>query len=92
MVESFVRKVFRANVYSYASLAAAQPVRVFVSGYVHRPGLYNGTSMDSLLHYLDQAGGIDPERGSFCALKSNEARPSVQESIFTDSCWTVFCR
>lgn len=65
VVEASVRKVFRANVYSYASLAAAQPVRVFVSGYVHRPGLYDGTSMDSLLHYLDQAGGIDPERGSF---------------------------
>lgn len=65
VVESAVRKVFRSNVNSYASLAAAQPVRIFVSGFVHRPGLYNGTSMDSLLHYLDQAGGIDPERGSF---------------------------
>lgn len=64
-VEDAVRRVFRANVSSYASLAAAQPVRVFVGGFVHRPGLYNGTSMDSLLHYLDQAGGIDPERGSF---------------------------
>lgn len=64
-VDSALRRVFRANVYSYASLAAAQPVRVFVSGFVHRPGLYNGTSMDSVLHYLDQAGGIDPERGSF---------------------------
>lgn len=64
-VETAVRRVFRANVYSYASLAAAQPVRVFVGGFVNRPGLYNGTSMDSLLHYLDQAGGIDPERGSF---------------------------
>lgn len=60
-----VRRVFRANVNSYASLAAAQPVRIFVGGFVHRPGLYSGTSMDSLLHFLDQAGGIDPERGSF---------------------------
>ena len=65
LVEAAVGKVFRANVSSYASLAAAQPVRVFVSGFVNRPGLYSGTSMDSLLHYLDQAGGIDPERGSF---------------------------
>lgn len=65
LVEAAVGKVFRSNVSSYASLAAAQPVRVFVSGFVNRPGLYNGTSMDSLLHYLDQAGGIDPERGSF---------------------------
>jgi protein involved in polysaccharide export with SLBB domain len=65
LVEAGVRRVYRANVYSYASIAAAQPVRVFVSGFVNRPGLYSGTSMDSLLHYLDQAGGIDPERGSF---------------------------
>lgn len=65
VVESEVSKVFRKNVNSYASLASAQPVRVFVSGFVNRPGLYRGTSMDSLLHYLDQAGGIDPERGSF---------------------------
>ncbi|HMV20314.1 MAG TPA: SLBB domain-containing protein [Rhodocyclaceae bacterium] len=64
-VESAVRKVFRANVFCYASLAAAQPVRVFVGGYVNRPGLYNGTSLDSVLSYLDQAGGIDPGRGSF---------------------------
>ncbi|WP_298397424.1 polysaccharide biosynthesis/export family protein [uncultured Azonexus sp.] len=64
-VEAAVRKVFRANVYSYASLAAPQPVRVFVGGNVNRPGLYNGTSMDSLLSYLDQAGGIDADRGSF---------------------------
>ncbi|MBK6585040.1 MAG: polysaccharide biosynthesis/export family protein [Gammaproteobacteria bacterium] len=69
VVESAVARVFRANVYSYASLAAAQPVRIFVGGFVNRPGLYNGTSMDSLLHYLDQAGGIDAERGSFLAVQ-----------------------
>lgn len=69
VVEAAVGKAFRANVSSYASLAAAQPVRVFVSGFVNRPGLYRGTSMDSLLHYLDQAGGIDPERGSFLAVQ-----------------------
>jgi protein involved in polysaccharide export with SLBB domain len=65
LVEAAIGKVFRTNVYGYASLAAAQPVRIFVGGFVYRPGLYSGTSMDSLLHYLDQAGGIDPERGSF---------------------------
>ncbi|MBS3996828.1 MAG: SLBB domain-containing protein [Hydrogenophaga sp.] len=68
-VEAAVRRTFRANVSSYASLAAAQPVRVFVGGNVVRPGLYGGTSMDSLLHYLDQAGGIDTERGSFLAVQ-----------------------
>jgi protein involved in polysaccharide export with SLBB domain len=69
MVEAAVARTFRNNVNSYASLAAAQPVRVFVGGFVSRPGLYSGTSMDSLLHYLDQAGGIDPNRGSFLGVE-----------------------
>jgi protein involved in polysaccharide export with SLBB domain len=67
--ELAVGRVFKNNVFSYISLAAAQPVKIFVSGYVNRPGLYSGTSMDNLLHFLDQAGGIDPERGSFLNLK-----------------------
>lgn len=65
VVQAAVRSTFRNNVSSYASLAAAQPVRVFVGGNVNRPGLYNGTSMDSVLRYLDMAGGVDPERGSY---------------------------
>lgn len=69
VLEGAVAKAFRQNVSSYASLAAAQPVRIFVGGNVARPGLYAGTSMDSLLHYLDQAGGIDPERGSFLQIE-----------------------
>lgn len=69
IVESAVARTFRNNVSSYASLAAAQPVRVFVGGFVNRPGLYSGTSMDSLLHYLDQAGGVDTQRGSFLQIE-----------------------
>lgn len=65
VLETAMRQVFRANVNGYASLAAAQPVRIYVGGFVNRPGMYNGTSMDSLLNYLDQAGGIDVDRGSF---------------------------
>lgn len=78
-VEAAVRNVYRANVFVYASLAAAQPVRIFVGGNVMRPGLYDGTSMDSLLHYLDQAGGIDPDRGSFLAVtvKRGDQRRAV---------------
>jgi protein involved in polysaccharide export with SLBB domain len=65
VLEKSLRRVFRANVHSYITLAAAQPVRVFTTGFVFRPGMYEGTSTDSILRYLDQAGGIDPERGSF---------------------------
>ena len=65
VMESAVASIFKSSVFSYASLAAAQPVRIYVSGFVQRPGMYAGTSMDSLLHYIDLAGGIDTERGSF---------------------------
>jgi protein involved in polysaccharide export with SLBB domain len=64
-LEDALRRTFKSNVHSYISLAAAQPVRVFVTGFVYRPGMYEGTSTDSVLRYLDQAGGIDTERGSF---------------------------
>jgi protein involved in polysaccharide export with SLBB domain len=79
-LENAMRQVFRANVYGYASLAAAQPVRIFVGGFVNRPGMYNGTSMDSLLNYLDQAGGIDADRGSFLSVqvkRGQQVRASV---------------
>lgn len=68
-LERAMRQVFRANVSGYASLATAQPVRIFVGGFVNRPGMYHGTSMDSLLNYLDQAGGIDTDRGSFLSVQ-----------------------
>lgn len=80
VLESAVARTFRTNVKSYASLAAAQPVRVFVGGFVKRPGLYAGTSLDSLLNYLDQAGGVDPERGSFLKIsvkRNSQTRATV---------------
>jgi protein involved in polysaccharide export with SLBB domain len=64
-VEASIRSVYRANVGVYATLAAAQQVKVYVTGFVPQPGLYGGLSSDSVLYYLDKAGGIDGERGSF---------------------------
>lgn len=64
-IEARVSEVYRANVGVYATLGAAQPVKVFVTGFVRQPGLYGGSSWDSVLSYIDRAGGIDLERGSF---------------------------
>ncbi len=64
-VEAQVKRTFRANVGVYATLEAAQPVKVYVTGFVKAPGLYPGLSSDSVLYYLDRAGGIDPDRGSY---------------------------
>ena len=68
LVDTAVKKVFRANVGVYATLEAAQPVKVYVTGFVRAPGLYGGLSSDSVLYYLDRAGGIDPDRGSYLAV------------------------
>ena len=65
VIEKSVSRIYTDNVYIYASLVEAQPVKVFVTGNVLRPGLYPGLSSDSILSYLDRAGGIDPRRGSY---------------------------
>jgi protein involved in polysaccharide export with SLBB domain len=64
-VEAQIKRTFRSNVSVYATLEAAQPVKIYVTGFVKAPGLYGGLSSDSVLYYLDRAGGIDPDRGSY---------------------------
>ena len=65
IIEAQIKRIFRSNVGVYATLEAAQPVKVYVTGFVRAPGLYGGLSSDSALYYLDRAGGIDPDRGSY---------------------------
>lgn len=68
-VADSVKKVFLKNVGVYASLGGAEPVKVFVTGFVRKAGLFQGHSSDSVLYFLDSAGGIDPDRGSFLDVK-----------------------
>lgn len=69
VVRSAMRRVYRTNVDSYASLDVAQPVRVFVTGFVRNPGQFPGAAGESVLGYLSRAGGIDPSRGSYIDVK-----------------------
>jgi protein involved in polysaccharide export with SLBB domain len=64
-VSRLVRQVYRADVGVYATLAASIPVKVYVTGFVKRPGLYPGYAADSLLNFLDRAGGVDALAGSY---------------------------
>lgn len=64
-VRQAIHSVYPDNVEVYTNLQGVQPVGVFVTGYVENPGRYAGTPSDSLLYFLDQAGGIDNELGSF---------------------------
>lgn len=65
LIKSRVRDIYRANVGVYAALEQAQPVKVFVTGFVNQPGYYGGISADSVLSYLDRAGGVNPNSGSY---------------------------
>ncbi len=60
-----ITRVYQKNVSVYATLDVSQPVKIFVTGFVNQPGLYAGQSGDSILYFIDKAGGISPERGSY---------------------------
>ncbi len=64
-----IKKVFKNNVNTYAALKTAQPVKIYVTGQVNKPGLYAGLSSDSLLFYIDNAGGINPDTGSYIDIR-----------------------
>ncbi|WP_444938433.1 polysaccharide biosynthesis/export family protein [Microbulbifer sp. JMSA002] len=74
-----VKRVFKNNVQAYANLEASQPVKVFVTGYVNNPGLFNGFSSDSILYYLDSAEGISSQSGSFVDIKIIRRDKIIQE-------------
>lgn len=78
VVADAVGTVFRKNVGVYASLGGAEPVKVFVTGFVKQAGLFAGHSSDSVLFFLDAAGGIDPLRGSFLDVKVLRAGREIQ--------------
>lgn len=46
-----------------------QPVTVMVTGFVPKPGSYAGSGRDTILSFLDKAGGIDPKRGTYRHIK-----------------------
>lgn len=58
-------RVYTSQVRVYTNLMNTQPVGVYVTGAVYRPGRFSGERGDSLLYYISQAGGIDLKRGSF---------------------------
>ena len=64
-VRRAVQTIYPENVYVYTNLQGVQPVAVFVTGYVKTPGRYAGTPNDSILYFLDQAGGVDSKLGSY---------------------------
>lgn len=82
-VTQSVRSVFTDNVRVYTSLDGAQPVAVFVTGYVPRPGRFSGIPSNSPLHFIDRAGGIDAARGSYREVRVlRDGEPMVSFDLY----------
>jgi protein involved in polysaccharide export with SLBB domain len=64
-IRTALGRVFTQNINVYTNLQGTTPVLVFVTGFVNRPGSYAGVASDSLLYFLERAGGIDLTRGSY---------------------------
>ena len=64
-VKAGLGRVYARNFEVYTNLLSAKPVAVFVTGGVKRPGRYAGVPSDSVLFFLEEAGGIDPRLGSY---------------------------
>jgi protein involved in polysaccharide export with SLBB domain len=69
IVRGAVRQVYSDKVSVYTNLQGVQPVAVFVTGFVSKPGRYAGVPSDSVLYFLDQAAGIDNQLGSYRKVK-----------------------
>jgi protein involved in polysaccharide export with SLBB domain len=65
VVKKSVTRIYKSNVEVYANLSTSQKVKIFVAGTVKEPGLYEGQSADSILRFIDQAGGIRSDIGGY---------------------------
>jgi len=74
-----VSSAYQSRVKLYANLNTTQPVKIFVAGFVGKPGLYTGLSSDSVLSYLAKAGGILSESGSYLDIKLKRDGEVVSE-------------
>ncbi|HFD32507.1 MAG TPA: polysaccharide export protein, partial [Gammaproteobacteria bacterium] len=77
VVKRKLRERYRAGVEVYVNVLTAAPLRVFVTGGVMRPGQYAGAPTDSVISFLQQAGGIDAVRGSYRNIRIMRANRAI---------------
>jgi len=79
IVRAAVRKVYSDNVSVYTNLQGVQPVAVFVTGFVNKPGRYAGVPSDSVLYFIDQAAGVDDQLGSYRRIRLIRQNQTIAE-------------
>ena len=77
-IASRVHSFYTSAVGVYATVVQAGSIGVFVTGDVRRPGRYVGGARDSVLFFLNQAGGIDPQRGTFRRVEVQRGGVTIQ--------------
>lgn len=65
VVGNAASQVYQSTVQVYATMAEAGNIQVFVAGPVLEPGGHSGSSQSAVIGFLQRAGGIDPDRGSY---------------------------
>lgn len=76
-VSAAVSAIYQKNSQVYVTLAAAVPVNVFVTGAVISPGQYALPPTASIIAFLQAAGGIDPDRGSYRDIRILRDRQTI---------------
>jgi protein involved in polysaccharide export with SLBB domain len=79
VVRAQIGRVYRTGVGVYTNLLTAAPVGVYVTGGVPRPGRYAGVPADSVLFFLNQAGGIEAQSGSYRKISVLRENKSIAE-------------
>lgn len=76
-VSAAVSAIYQKNSQVYVTLAAAVPVNVFVTGAVISPGQYALPPTASIIAFLQAAGGVDPDRGSYRNIRILRDRQTI---------------
>ncbi len=74
-----IKRVYKSNVQAYVSLISSQTVKVYLAGMVNKPGLYEGHSADSVMAFIDQAGGIRNNLGSYRFIEVKRQNKTVNK-------------
>lgn len=78
-IVSAIQAIYPENVQIYTNLQGVQPVSIFVTGYVNKPGRYAGAPHESALYFIDQAGGIDATLGTYRSIRVLRNQQQIAE-------------
>lgn len=82
-VKNKLSGVYKDGVEAYVNLLTTSPLNVFITGPVLKPGQYSGAQSDSIISFLQRAGGILPNQGSYRKIQViRNSRPIVNIDLY----------